>query len=381
MKRTVRISAFLLAALMLLSLCGCGKTNQSLSYSAAREDAASNAAYDYESYAAAEMAADGDYGFSPVPAPLAGGGSTKEGDVPKENPEKIIYAADVTVETTTFDETVANVTELVERYDGWIESSSISGSNYYQKAKGTASTRDASYTLRIPSSRFNELMESLSALGNIPYSHIYTENVTSQYVDTQARLKAYTTQEARLLEMMELAESVEDVIIIEDRLTELRYQIEALQSTLNNWDRRVSYSTVSLTVKEVREYTPEIKEEPSYWEELKDALKTGFENAGQILKDLLVFLIELLPVLIILIPVIWLLVWIIKKVFRLDGSRARARREARAAKKAEKKAAKEAVLTAKNPPAASEAPAVPSGEERTPAPEEVPAAAEKEDKP
>ena len=381
MKRTVRISAFLLAALMLLSLCGCGKTNQSLSYSAAREDAASNAVYDYESYAAAEMAADGDYGFSPVPAPLAGGGSTKEGDVPKENPEKIIYAADVTVETTTFDETVANVTELVERYDGWIESSSISGSNYYQKAKGTASTRDASYTLRIPSSRFNELMESLSALGNIPYSHIYTENVTSQYVDTQARLKAYTTQEARLLEMMELAESVEDVIIIEDRLTELRYQIEALQSTLNNWDRRVSYSTVSLSVKEVREYTPEIKEEPSYWEELKDALKTGFENAGQILKDLLVFLIELLPVLIILIPVIWLLVWIIKKVFRLDGSRARARREARAAKRAEKKAAKEAVLTAKNAPAASEAPAVPSGEENTPAPEEVPAAAEKEDKP
>ena len=381
MKKTVRISAFLLATLMLLSLCGCGSAKQSASTAAAREDAAYNAAYDYESYAAAEMAADGEYGFSPVPAPLAAGGGSKEDEVPDENPEKIIYAADVTVETTTFDETVANVTELVERYDGWIESSSISGSNYYQKAKGTASTRDASYTLRIPSSRFNELMESLSALGNIPYSHIYTENVTSQYVDTQARLKAYTTQEARLLEMMELAESVEDVIIIEDRLTELRYQIEALQSTLNNWDRRVSYSTVSLTVKEVREYTPEIKEEPSYWEELKDALKTGFENAGQILKDLLVFLIELLPVLIILIPVIWLLVWIIKKVFRLDGSRARARREARAAKRAEKKAAKEAALTTKNPPAASETQAVPPEGESAAAPEEIPAAAEKEENP
>ena len=380
MKRTVRISAFLLAALMLLSLCGCGSAKQNASTAAAREDAAYNAAYDYESYAAAEMAADGEYGFSPVPAPLAAGGS-KEDEVPDENPEKIIYAADVTVETTTFDETVANVTELVERYDGWIESSSISGSNYYQKAKGTASTRDASYTLRIPSRRFNELMESLSALGNIPYSHIYTENVTSRYVDTQARLKAYQTQEARLLEMMELAESVEDVIIIEDRLTELRYQIESLQSTLNNWDRRVSYSTVSLTVKEVREYTPEIKEEPSYWEELKEALKDGFENAGEILKGLLVFLIEILPVLIILIPVIWLLVWIVKKIFRLDGSRARARREARAAKRAEKKAAAEAARAAINPPAAPAAPAAPSGEDGAAVPEEVPAEAEKEDNP
>ena len=252
------------------------------------------------------------------------------------------------------------MTELVGRYDGWIESSSISGSNYYQKAKGTASTRDASFTLRIPSRRFNELMESLSALGNIPYSHIYTENVTSQYVDTQARLKAYQTQEARLLEMMELAESVEDVIIIEDRLTELRYRIESLQSTLNNWDRRVSYSTVSLTVKEVREYTPE------------DALKQGFRNAGQIIKDLLVFLIEILPVLIILIPVVWLLIWLIKKVFRLDGSRARARREARAAKKAAKKAAGDAPHP--------EAPASPPAE-AGPAPETTAAAEKKEDNP
>ena len=267
---------------------------------------------------------------------------------------------------------MAGVTELVGRYDGWIESSSISGSNYYQKAKGTASTRDASFTLRIPSRRFNELMESLSALGNIPYSHIYTENVTSQYVDTQARLKAYQTQEARLLEMMELAESVEDVIIIEDRLTELRYRIESLQSTLNNWDRRVSYSTVSLTVKEVREYTPEVKEEPSYWQELKDALKQGFRNAGQIIKDLLVFLIEILPVLIILIPVVWLLIWLVKKVFRLDGSRARARREARAAKKAAKKAAGETPRP--------EVPASPPAE-AGPAPETTAAADKKEDNP
>ena len=372
MRRIVRVSAFLLAALMLLSLCGCGSAKHS-AQTAVREEAAYNAAYDYESYAAAEMAADGEYGFAPVPMPssVAGGGSSKEGDVPDENPEKIIYAADVTVETTTFDESVAGVNELVERYDGWIESSSISGSNFYQKSKGTASTRDASFTLRIPSRRFNEMMESLSALGNVPYSHIYTENVTSRYVDTQARLKAYTTQEARLLEMMELAETVEDVIIIEDRLTELRYQIESLQSTLNNWDRRVSYSTITLTVKEVREYTPEIKEEPSYWEELKEAVKEGFENAGQILKDLLVFLIEILPVLIILIPVIWLLVWIVKKVFRLDGSRARARREARAAKKAAKEAEKNAAKEA-----AANSPAFPSGEGGPAGPDEVSAAAD-----
>ena len=116
--------------------------------------------------------------------------------------------------------------------------------------------------------------------------------------------------------MMELAETVEDVIIIEDRLTELRYQIEALQSRLNNWDRRVNYSTVSLTVKEVREYTPEEKVNPTYGEELLQALKDGLYNAGQFLKDLLVFLVEALPVLVLLVPIIWLVVWLLRKLIR-----------------------------------------------------------------
>ena len=90
-----------------------------------------------------------------------------------------------------------------------------------------------------------------------PIPHTYTENVTSQYYDTQARLTAYQTQEARLLEMMEKAETVEDIITIEEKLTDLRYRIESLQSTLKNWDRQVSYSTISLDVEEVQEYTPE----------------------------------------------------------------------------------------------------------------------------
>ena len=77
MKKTIRISAFLLSALMLLSLCGCGSAQHSLSYSAAKEDGAYNAAYDYESYAAAEMAADEAYGFSPIPAQTSASGGSR----------------------------------------------------------------------------------------------------------------------------------------------------------------------------------------------------------------------------------------------------------------------------------------------------------------
>ena len=158
--------------------------------------------------------------------------------------------------------------------------------------------------------------------------------MTAQYYDVQAHLKAYQTQETRLLEMMELAETVEDVIILEDRLTELRYKIESLQSSLNNWDRRVSYSTISLSVKEVREYTPEEKVNPTYGEELLQALKDGLENAGEFLKNLLVFLVEVLPVLVILVPIIWLVIWLLRKLIRKLTAKAAARREKRRAAKA-----------------------------------------------
>ena len=347
MKRMMRPAALLLAVLMLLSLTACGSYRSSGGKTSAMPVPQPAAGYYSDGYAEEAMAADsydGDNGFSAVAlsASNTSGAERKETETENgtpENPDKIIYSSDVTVETTEFDEAVAKVSGLVQSYDGWIESSSVSGSNYYQKSRGTASAREAKYTLRIPSARFQALMDSLTDLGNIPYSHIYTENVTAQYYDVSAHLKAYQTQETRLLEMMELAETVEDVIIIEDRLTELRYQIESLQSRLNNWDRRVSYSTISLSIKEVREYTPEVKVDPTYGEELLQALKDGLRNAGEFLKNLLVFLVEVLPVLLILVPVIWLVVWLIRKLLKKTRARCAARREAKRAKKAQTTAA------------------------------------------
>ena len=337
MKPVKRIAA-LLMALMIFSLCACSSAGKNSG--GQRTEPSIGTYYTSYDYAAEEaMVADYDtaYGFSGVQntamAAAAAKSSGSESDTPAEDPEKIIYSADVTVETTSFDETIGMVSGLVEEFGGWIESSSVSGSNYYQKSRGTASTRDASYTLRIPSGRFQELMDSLSGLGNIPYSHIYTENVTTQYYDAQAHLKAYETQENRLLEMMELAESVEDVITIEDRLTELRYQIESLQSRLNNWDRRVSYSTISLSIKEVQVYTPEEKVNPTFGEEILEAIRYGLKNAGEFLKNLLILILEVLPTLIILVPIVWLIVCLLLKLIRKIRSKAKVRREARRAEK------------------------------------------------
>ena len=300
MKKTLSL---LLAALLMFALCACGSANTAASAPSAAYDMATTEA----AYPEAEEAAE--YGGFAVAAGTQL--ETGSGAAPEGSPEKLIYSASATVETTEFDQTVEKLTALVAEYGGFVESSSINGSNYYSQSRGYSSERYASYVIRVPSDRFSTLMSSLSTLGNVPYSHTYTENITAQYYDTDARLTAYKTQETRLLEMMEIAETVEDLISIEEKLTELRYKIESLQSTLNNWDRQVSYSSLNLDVQEVIEYTPESR--MSYGQELALALTNGLKRTGEFFKDLLLTLVGALPALVILAVVLAILIPVWKK--------------------------------------------------------------------
>ena len=331
-----RIFAFLLSLLMLLALCACGAAQKSDAEVNAKTAArgsyrAADEAY-IETPMEAEMAYDADYGgfaaaeeaAMPMPAPAEAGGADTAAEAPAIDPEKIIYSGNATVETTEFDQTLEKLQTLVQQAGGFIESASISGSNYDSQARGYASNRNAYYSIRIPSARFQELMGGLSALGNVPYSNTYSENITSRYYDVQARLTAYETQEQRLLEMMEMAETVSDIIVIEDRLTELRWQIEDLQSTLNNWDRQVSYSSIGLSIQEVTVYTPEAK--MSYGERLGLAVRSGLQNTADFFRGFLLWFLEALPALIILAVIAVVVIVIVRR--KLKKRRARKAAEA-----------------------------------------------------
>ena len=328
-----RIPALLLAVLLCLSLCGCG-SHKSASPAEMPMPMTQNAMYDSagyaaEEYGAAPMAAANGLSAKSARQAASDTGKTSGGETPEDNPEKIIYSGEATVETTGFDQTIEALEAMIAENGGFIESSSVNGSNYYDSSRGKTSKRTASYTLRVPSEKFAVLMGSLSAIGNVPYSYTYTENVTTQYYDTAARLTALEKQEERLLEMMELADTVEDIITIEDKLTDVRYRIDSLESSLRNWDRRVAYSSLRVTVKEVQVYTPETVTKLTYGQELVQAFTDALENAGQFFKDLLVFLVSSLPTIAILAVLFFVFRPLLRKLF----ARGRARRAARKAAK------------------------------------------------
>lgn len=292
MKRTV--IALLLICVLLFT--GCGGAAKSAEAQAAP---AEPAAADMNSYA--EEAVEMEAPAMEMKATAAGGIANREsgGSAAGEmQAEKIIYSANAMIESVDYEATVQGVYDMVERFGGFVQSSSISGSDYYSAARGRHSLRYASFTVRIPSENFETLTSSLSELGNVPYCNTYSENVSAQYYDVQSRLTAYRTQEARLLEMLEIAETVEDLLAIQQQLTEVQYEIDSLQSTLTNYDRRISYSTVDIEVQEVEEYTEQPVVQLTYWQKMGRGFTRSLENVGEFFTDALLWFVSNLPALI-----------------------------------------------------------------------------------
>ena len=339
MKNTKRIIALVLAVFLALALAGCGAGKNDTAASAgayydARED------YLYDEPAEAE---------APMPAAAAeasngvGGANNSVPDNAPDMSEKIIYNAEVTLETTGFDDALARIAAMVRDMGGYMESTSVSGSNYGAISRGSAGARSAYYTIRIPSARFAEFTGSLTDLGNVPYSRTYTRNVTREYYDTQSRLDAYKVQEKRLLEMLSVAETVEDMLAIQRELTDVQYEIDSLTGTLRYYDNQVGYSTVDLTVREVREYTPEPTITLTYWERMSKGFKESLHDTARFFTEFFLWFVTSLPWLIPLGAVIVLVAVLIRRRTARNpeiAKRRAARKEARALRRAARQARK-----------------------------------------
>lgn len=182
---------------------------------------------------------------------------------------KLIKNVDLQVETEAFDELLLAVTGRTESLSGYIEESyTYNGSQYYGKG-----TRNASMTIRIPADRLEEFLSDISEVSNVISRNDRVTDVTLQYVDMESHKKALVAEQDRLLELLGQAENIEDIISIESRLSEVRYQIESMESQLRTMDNQVSYSTIYLTIEEVKQYTPVAEQS------IGEKIVTGFQRS------------------------------------------------------------------------------------------------------
>ena len=216
-----------------------------------------------------------------------------------ETYDKIIYSGSANVETIHFEETVEKVYEMIDWYRGFLESAYVTGKDYSSQYYNRNSYRTADFVIRVPRENFSAIRTDLDKLGSVTYTSVEAQNITSAYTDTESRLQTYRVEEERLLDMLKKADLVEDMLNIEDRLSSVRYQIESLTSALTNWDSKINYSTLRLSVQEVKELTEEKPITRTFGDDILAGIRSSLDWLLQAGKDIVIFLVSALPLLII----------------------------------------------------------------------------------
>lgn len=291
---------------LLLTGCGSSGSNTSPSYALQYESNGAysgGAAYDTEMYAS-----DGIYEM----AATESGESVSSTQSIREG-RKLIRTVRLEVETLEFDQLFAYVQNKTEELGGYIESMNVyNGSGYTTYyGSGYRQERSASLTLRIPRENLDGFLTEVDSRGNVISRNEQEVDVTLDYVDLDSHKQVLLAEQERLLSMMERAETIEDLIILESRLSDIRYQIESMESRLRTYDNQIEYSTVYLSLDEVVELTPIEVEEKTTWQRMGEGFMESLKNIGNGIKEFCINFVIALPYLIILFVFVGVLIWFI----------------------------------------------------------------------
>ena len=267
----------LLVLLLLLSLTACGSASKS---EAMDMNAAGDMYYDapMETMASAELESE------------SGAASVLPAD------RKLIRTIRMEAETENLTALLDSLTARIGELGGYVESQQLYNGSAYSNRRH----RNLSITVRIPAERADEFVVQVGENANVVSSSEFVEDVTLQYVDTESQVKALETEQARLMELLTQAQNLDEILQIEARLTDVRYELERYASYLRTLENQVSYATIHIYITEVTEYTPVAEEEPTTWERIVRGFGRSLRNIGKLAKELFIVIIIISPYLLVL---------------------------------------------------------------------------------
>ena len=289
MKKFVSLT---LAVLMVLSLLsGCGGSSMA-------KDAAAPAARQ-------EMAVE-------APMMMASGSMTNDmaGEAGQSVPnteQKLIKTIRMEAETEDLDALLPQINTKISALGGYVENQELYNGSAYSSYRH----RSASLTVRIPAEQLDSFTEDVKGVSNVVSYNESTENVTLRYVSTESRMKALEVEQERLLELLAKAENMSDLLEIEARLTDVRYELESVTSQLRVLANQVDYATVHLYISQVKVYTE--TEEQTVWQRIGSGFKENLKDMGENLTDFFVWIVTYSPQLIIWAIVIAVAVTVLRK--------------------------------------------------------------------
>lgn len=183
---------------------------------------------------------------------------------------KIIYSTFMSLEVEVFDNSINKIKDIARQSGGYVENSS--SYIYHSEPERDIYLKQGNITIRIPVEKYGQIQEQISTMGHLIHQEETSINVTEEYIETESRVRMLEVEQERLLEIMKKAEKVDDLIKLEQRLNQVRTDLEIYKSKIKNWDQLVAFSTFSIELREVKE----IEEIKSADPNLQTKLKSNF---------------------------------------------------------------------------------------------------------
>lgn len=273
----------LLTAVLLLSLTACGGSANGVSGAAADQSAPSTpmAAADMNTAGNFDMPMDMEMGWdAEAPEEAPAGAEGDYGEIGGSNGlpanAKIIYTADMNLETRDFEDASQAISNAVTELGGYFESRNVSQGGTY---------RSLSCTVRVPVKNFTALLDRAGEAAHVTNRSEYLEDVSEMYYDQEARLTTQRTKLERLQKLLSQAESMEDIITIESAISETELQIEYLTGSLRKYDSLINYSTVNLYLREVYRLSTDEEAPVTFGQRFGSAFSIGFQRGVDGLED------------------------------------------------------------------------------------------------
>ena len=292
-KRIIATIALFLITVLALSVISCGSNNKG----AADEDYIGSAPGYSEENGSLEKVEGTGSSYS------SGDGS------------KIIKNANITAETQNYAAATEQLKSLITSVGGHISNSNASENASYNSSGKPE--KNASYTIKIPAEQFDAFISGLSNIFNVTKLSTSTEDVSESYFTLKARIDTLEAKREGLVSMLQNVDVNTDFSTwkqINAELTEIDTQLNIYNEQLKNLENRVSYATITLSVREVVELTE--TEEKGYGEEVLDAFKGSFSAVVEFFKGLLIGLIYMLPFLIMIAGTVVIVIVIIRSSIR-----------------------------------------------------------------
>ena len=231
--------------------------------------------------------------------------------------EKKIRTVNMEIETKAIAEKAKDLREKVKAMSGYMESEDFRDDQYQ-------SLKRMYFTIRIPKDKMDEFLSYVEGEGKVNSRAESLEDIRLQYHDVQFHKKALETEQERVLAMMEKAENIDQLLILESRLTEIRYELERYGTQILEYDNKVDFATLNLTLTERTSPETREKKEESFKDRLKFGLTENLYGIKWFFENLLFLLLVYSPQILILVGIAFLCIFSYKVKKRSQAKKEKA---------------------------------------------------------